>query len=562
MRFFNFLLFLFCCPIWLSAQTVHPQDSLELVKFYNAVNGQNSTLNWDLSKPVSTWEWVKLTFQGRVKSLWLIGKNLSGELPADLNLPELTLLGLGNNKIGGTLPKFNLLPNLRELELPNNQLIGSIPNYDSPFLQDLELNNNQLTGSIPKFKLPNLIALYLNNNHLTGEIPEFETPLLGSLHLEHNQLTGSIPDFKNMPKLQWLVGGYNQLSGNLPGFSNLVGLEWLNFSNNQLTGSVPNFPLLKLKSVSLSNNQLDGGLSSLDLPNLQILDLRNNQLQGEIPDMMLPKLFSLNLSENRLSGKIPGMNFPELKLLHLSDNQLIGPIPIMNLPKLNEAYLSNNRLSGHIPDLGAGFIKFMRLHNNWFTFENLEEWVDTNRYTFQFAPQANIPLNVAGNLLSVNAGGTLANNIYFWFRDSVLVAEKMGDSTFVADQPGSYFCQVFNSILSNPASGDSLVLVSEMHSHTVSAEDVFEKLSFQVFPNPISDNQPLQISLENDFFGTVKFEILSLDGRVLETFFEEKTARQLNVGRVLNPSDVGGGAAFFVRVSDGKTSATRLIFKF
>jgi len=53
---------------------------------------------------------------------------------------------------------------------------------------------------------------------------------------------------------------------------------------------------------------------------------------------------------------------------------------------------------------------------------------------------------------------------------------------------------------------------------------------------------------------------LGLDGRVLETFFEEKTTRQLNVGRVLNPSDVAGGA-FFVRVSDGKTARTRLIFK-
>jgi len=83
----------------------------------------------------------------------------------------------------------------------------------------------------------------------------------------------------------------------------------------------------------------------------------------------------------------------------------------------------------------------------------------------------------------------------------------------------------------------------------------------RVFPNPLRAGEPLQILLENDFFGTVKFEILSLDGRVLETFLEEKTARRLNVGRVLNPSDVVGGA-FFVRVSDGKTSAVRLVLKF
>jgi hypothetical protein len=95
----------------------------------------------------------------------------------------------------------------------------------------------------------------------------------------------------------------------------------------------------------------------------------------------------------------------------------------------------------------------------------------------------------------------------------------------------------------------------------VPTTDFSEKWGFQVFPNPVSGGQPLQISLENDFIGTVKFEILSLDGRVLETFFEEKTARQLNAGRVLNPADVGIGA-FFVRVSDGKRSAARLVFKF
>jgi hypothetical protein len=77
----------------------------------------------------------------------------------------------------------------------------------------------------------------------------------------------------------------------------------------------------------------------------------------------------------------------------------------------------------------------------------------------------------------------------------------------------------------------------------------------------LPEGEALQIMLENDFLGTVKVEILSLDGRVLQTFLEEKTDQRLNVGRVLNPSDVGN-SAFFVRVSDGQTSATRLVVKF
>jgi hypothetical protein len=138
------------------------------------------------------------------------------------------------------------------------------------------------------------------------------------------------------------------------------------------------------------------------------------------------------------------------------------------------------------------------------------------------------------------------------------VDEKTGDSTFMAEQPGSYFCQVFNSILSNPASGDSLVLVSEMHSYTVAANEVFEKSAFQVFPNPVSDGQPLQILLENDFFGAVKFEVLSLDGRVLHTFFTEKTSHGVTLSHPVTTAPT----SFFIRVSDGKRSAVRLVLKF
>ncbi len=89
----------------------------------------------------------------------------------------------------------------------------------------------------------------------------------------------------------------------------------------------------------------------------------------------------------------------------------------------------------------------------------------------------------------------------------------------------------------------------------------FQNTDFQVFPNPVSEGQPLQITLENDFTGTVKFEVLSLDGRVLAAFGEEKTARVLNVSRVLNPAYVDR-AAFFLRVSDGKRSATRLVITY
>ncbi len=96
------------------------------------------------------------------------------------------------------------------------------------------------------------------------------------------------------------------------------------------------------------------------------------------------------------------------------------------------------------------------------------------------------------------------------------------------------------------------------NSCTVSAADFSQLVGFQVTPNPISDGELLQISLENDFFGTVKFEILSLDGRVLNSFFEEKTSHRMTLSHPMT----GLAAPFIVRVSDGKTSAARLVFEF
>lgn len=66
----------------------------------------------------------------------------------------------------------------------------------------------------------------------------------------------------------------------------------------------------------------------------------------------------------------------------------------------------------------------------------------------------------------------------------------------------------------------------------LSSQNLKNELGFQVFPNPISANQPMQILLENDFTGQVKIEILSLDGRVFRTAIREKTARREVVCRI------------------------------
>lgn len=92
----------------------------------------------------------------------------------------------------------------------------------------------------------------------------------------------------------------------------------------------------------------------------------------------------------------------------------------------------------------------------------------------------------------------------------------------------------------------------------VSTGDASQKFDFQVFPNPIADGESLRILLKNDFFGAVKVEILSLDGRILQAFFTEKTSHGVTWSHPVTIAP----ASFFVRISDGKNSATRLVFKF
>lgn len=87
---------------------------------------------------------------------------------------------------------------------------------------------------------------------------------------------------------------------------------------------------------------------------------------------------------------------------------------------------------------------------------------------------------------------------------------------------------------------------------------VGEMNGFEVFPNPIPNGQPLQILLENDFAGSVKIEILSLDGRAFGSFEREK----ITTKQVFEIGDLPPGGLFVVRVSDGKNARAQLVSQF
>ncbi len=234
-------------------------DSLELVKLYDATGGANWTNKWDLTKPMKTWDGVTIT-GSCVTGLFLSKKGLAGNLP-DLNLPKLEELHCDSNQLVGNIPDFKGLPNLKVF----------VCNY------------NNFSGSIPDFKnLPNLQGFYCAYNKLTGNIPDFSNlPNLQVFDCPVNKLSGSIPDFKNLPNLLGFYCWDNDLTGKIPDFSNLPNLIRFSCIANELSGSIPNFT---------------------KLPNLQVVNCSANRLSGEVPDFAkCPKLAYLALLANRFT---------------------------------------------------------------------------------------------------------------------------------------------------------------------------------------------------------------------------------------------------------------------
>lgn len=132
------------------------------------------------------------------------------------------------------------------------------------------------------------------------------------------------------------------------------------------------------------------------------------------------------------------------------------------------------------------------------------------------------------------------------------------------DQPHEALIQSDGRILivgeSYQGSKHNMSMARYLASGSSAANDVETFTSLKVFPNPMADDSRLQVALEDDFTGTLRFDLIALDGRILKTFYEEKTARNLNVVEVLNLDNVSA-AAFFLRISGGKYSATRLVLR-
>lgn len=83
------------------------------------------------------------------------------------------------------------------------------------------------------------------------------------------------------------------------------------------------------------------------------------------------------------------------------------------------------------------------IDNNKFTFDGLE---NIKSYHLVYSPQATIPLTKLENLLSVTAGGTLANDTFHLYRNGILTSVQVGDSVFPITNTGKYYVSVTNGL--------------------------------------------------------------------------------------------------------------------
>ena len=298
-------------------------DRAALLALYAGTDGPNWTAgrNWGSDRPLSAWQGVTTSVNGRVTGLALAHNNLTGTLPASLgDLAGLVDLDLSGNRLRGPLPAaLGRARGLRELDLSGNRLSGTLPAAwgDLGALETLDLGGNRLSGPLPA---------------AWGDLAELETLDLGG-----NRLRGGIPAvLGGLAHLETLDLGGNRFDGPLPAaLGGLRDLETLDLHGNRLRGPLPAAlgGLRDLETLDLGGNRFDGPLPSWlgGLRDLRTLDLGGNRLSGPLPSWLadLAHLEVLDLGGNRLSGPLPSWlgDLADLRVIRLAGNALHGCIP-------------------------------------------------------------------------------------------------------------------------------------------------------------------------------------------------------------------------------------------
>ncbi|KZV41391.1 hypothetical protein F511_22068 [Dorcoceras hygrometricum] len=264
------------------------------------------------------WSGVYCDSSGKVSSINLSSKSLSGMIPSDLNqLSSLKSLSLQRNLFSGPLPPLSNLDSIQEVNLDDNNF-DSIPQgflSGLTSLQAFSLNNN---SNLPPWRIPDTLK---------------DSTTLVSFIASKANLVGEIPDiFASLPNLQSLRLSYNNMSGSLPSSFAKSGIQnlWL---NNQMMGFFGPIDVVgtmtQLTEIWLHVNKFSGPIPDLSAcTELSDLQLRDNLLTGVIPDSLtkLPKLQEVSLQNNIFQGPVP--SFPRGVRANIgTTNSFCSPTP-------------------------------------------------------------------------------------------------------------------------------------------------------------------------------------------------------------------------------------------
>ena len=326
--------------------TIIRPELAALHALYNATDGANwiNSGNWLSDAPLSDWHGIKTDDDGRITEIYLIGNNLSGEIPAALGeLGHLEGLYLARNDLSGSIPaELGNLSSLRTLMLFDNELTGAIPYQlgNLGYLEEIHLGRNQLSGSIPSQlgNLENLRRIHLTVNELSGSIPASLGNLtnLQQLSIAANDLTGSIPaEIADLTELTHIYLWGNDLfaSSFISNLDNLTNLQWLDIGGNQLDGadvlpkisSLTKLTGLGIHDSGLTDDDLQDHMADLEALSLEFLNISGNDLSDPQTLIGLSRITTIQrlaINDNDFSGELPSTmtRLTLMRLFYFHDN--------------------------------------------------------------------------------------------------------------------------------------------------------------------------------------------------------------------------------------------------
>ena len=464
-------------------------DSLALVEFYYAMNGENwQEISGWLEGPLETWDGIGIGSNGCIQCINLtnsmtecripspiIGsslvENFTGQLP-DLNLPFLEIFDLrlrpGFDINFGEIPNFSYLRKLRYLAINGGIVEGAIPDFEHlPNLLLLTVYTGPFDEEYIKYPnfhhLKSLEELTLFGKFDNSRIPNFSgtprlrrldliiSPEIVSINPSTPKISDPIPDFSYIPFLYFFNTSTLHFEGNIPDFSNLPILRWLSITGSFTTpveltnfSHLPNLRALSIKAKSISS-QADYTFIG-DIPNFELCPL-------------IDFLAIDGVSTN--GGSLPDLSHLNyLDVLRIRNCEIDQVIPtFIDNQSLVSIDFTNNWFNGDVPDLNLQDLASLSIEKNKFTFTNLLQSfssLNSSLEDYTYEPQDSVggtyiiskPPN-SNYTINLNIDNGVISNAYYWYKDGNYLSTVIGNNTLSfeplsLEDSGIYTCEITN----------------------------------------------------------------------------------------------------------------------